>query len=166
MHPLFILLVGVVGICAAQSFDLRKIPDRVSQKALEALTRFRAAYAEFLRTHPNATLAKRTKPERILNPPDIEREIGLTPVRSALRSTSVLMLLVVLCLLTITVCTCMQIQTIRYRGFPGEEHTHQTADGYINTLFRIPYGRSGPDHNPIGARHSDASNEYCMLSRE
>ena len=160
MRCLFILLVGVVGTCAAQSFDLRKIPNRVSPKALEALTRFRAAYAEFLRTHPNATFAKRTKPERILNPPT-------SSAKSVSRRCVLLYCLRPnvtggLCLLTITICTCMQIQTIRYRGFPGEEHTHQTADGYINTLFRIPYGRGGSDFNPIGARHSDASSEYCM----
>lgn len=80
MSFLFILFVGIVGTCAAQSIDLREIPNRVNPKALEAFNRFRAAYAEFLRTHPNGTYASGAKKERILNPPDIEHEIRLTPV--------------------------------------------------------------------------------------
>ena len=32
-------------------------------------------------------------------------------------------------------------------GYPGEDHTVTTSDGYILGLQRIPYGRSGKTSN-------------------
>jgi len=39
-------------------------------------------------------------------------------------------------------------EIIRYHGYPVENHTVQTADGYILTIHRIPYGRSGRGTKP------------------
>ncbi|XP_069676697.1 lipase 3-like [Periplaneta americana] len=36
-------------------------------------------------------------------------------------------------------------QLIQKYGYPLEEHTVQTEDGYLLTHFRIPYGRNNPD---------------------
>ncbi|XP_018319706.1 lipase 3-like [Agrilus planipennis] len=38
-------------------------------------------------------------------------------------------------------------EMVQARGFPVETHTVTTEDGYILTLHRIPYGRSGPSEN-------------------
>lgn len=35
----------------------------------------------------------------------------------------------------------LQIEMIRYWGYPAESHDVTTADGYILEMFRIPYGR-------------------------
>ena len=42
-----------------------------------------------------------------------------------------------------------QPELVLKRGFPIECHRIATDDGYLLTLHRIPYGRTGPD--PIGA---------------
>jgi len=39
-------------------------------------------------------------------------------------------------------------EIIRYHGYPVENHYIQTKDGYIITVQRIPYGRSGPGTKP------------------
>nr|CAD7204041.1 unnamed protein product [Timema douglasi] len=38
-------------------------------------------------------------------------------------------------------------ELIAKKGYPAETHTVTTEDGYILTLHRIPYGKSGPSNN-------------------
>jgi len=39
-------------------------------------------------------------------------------------------------------------ELIRYWGYDMEEHFVQTADGYIQGIHRVPYGRAGPGEGP------------------
>nr|CAD7410797.1 unnamed protein product [Timema cristinae] len=41
----------------------------------------------------------------------------------------------------------LQPELIAKKGYPAETHTVTTEDGYILTLHRIPYGKSGPSNN-------------------
>lgn len=75
-----LVMVWVVG-CESKSVDQRKFPaGNPTPEALAAFARFQAAFAEFLRTHSNATIPAPHRPER-WNPPDIDHEISLGPVR-------------------------------------------------------------------------------------
>ena len=41
------------------------------------------------------------------------------------------------------------LETLAYRGYPGERHSVRTQDGYVLTLFRVPHGRAGPGGTPV-----------------
>ena len=42
---------------------------------------------------------------------------------------------------------CLQDVIIEKAGYPVETHIVTTEDGYILTMFRIPYGKDGPGEN-------------------
>ena len=43
------------------------------------------------------------------------------------------------------------LETLAYRGYPGERHSVRTQDGYVLTLFRVPHGRAGAGGTPTCA---------------
>nr|CAD7433083.1 unnamed protein product [Timema monikensis] len=46
-----------------------------------------------------------------------------------------------------SVIVLLQPELIAKKGYPAETHTVTTEDGYILTMHRIPYGKSGPSNN-------------------
>ncbi|GMT10472.1 hypothetical protein PFISCL1PPCAC_1769, partial [Pristionchus fissidentatus] len=76
----------------------------------------------------------------------IERETStVTPIRSIIMATKLL-----LCMLAAVALShdpevdMTGPEMIRYWGYPAEEVQAQTDDGYVLSMHRIPYGRSGP----------------------
>ncbi|XP_069676695.1 lipase 1-like [Periplaneta americana] len=62
-------------------------------------------------------------------------------------------------------------ELIRKYGYPVEEHTVQTEDGYVLTHFRIPHGRTNPTKNgrrSVLLQHSllSASDIWILMGRE
>jgi hypothetical protein len=54
----------------------------------------------------------------------------------------------------------LQPELIQKYGYPVEEHTVKTADGYLLTHFRIPHGRTGASagrRRPVILQHGIAS---------
>lgn len=50
-------------------------------------------------------------------------------------------------LFLINVQFCNQKSIVKSNGYTIEEHSIETEDGYILTLFRIPYGKNGTETN-------------------
>ncbi|KAH8350660.1 hypothetical protein KR067_011801 [Drosophila pandora] len=59
-------------------------------------------------------------------------------------------------------------ERIRSHGYPAESHTVVTEDGYVLTLFRIPYSHKLKNQNekrpPVLLQHGLFSNSDCFLS--
>ncbi|EDV40089.1 uncharacterized protein Dana_GF10345 [Drosophila ananassae] len=59
-------------------------------------------------------------------------------------------------------------ERIRSHGYPAEAHTVVTEDGYVLTLFRIPYSHKLKNQNekrpPVLLQHGLFSNSDCFLS--
>ncbi|GMR39432.1 hypothetical protein PMAYCL1PPCAC_09627, partial [Pristionchus mayeri] len=57
------------------------------------------------------------------------------------------------------------VQLIRHRGYPAEEHTIATPDGYFLTLHRIPHGRNGRcNGRPVLLQHGLVSSSFDFLA--
>ncbi|GMR44727.1 hypothetical protein PMAYCL1PPCAC_14922, partial [Pristionchus mayeri] len=53
-----------------------------------------------------------------------------------------------------------------YRGYPAEEHTVVTEDGYVLKLHRIPHGRNGrKGRGPVLLQHGLLSSSFDFLSQ-
>ena len=60
---------------------------------------------------------------------------------------------------------------IQKYGYPVEEHTVKTEDGYLLTHFRIPYGRTGASagrRRPVILQHgiASASDTWILMGPE
>ena len=65
----------------------------------------------------------------------------------------------------------LQPQLIQKYGYPVEEHTVKTEDGYLLTHFRIPHGRAGAPARrgrPVILQHGivSASDIWVLMGQE
>lgn len=62
----------------------------------------------------------------------------------------------------------MQPEIIKRWGYPVETHYVTTEDGYILTLFRIPYGKKSAlkqPGKPVLLQHGYKATSQCFISR-
>ena len=55
------------------------------------------------------------------------------------------------------------LETVAYRGYPGERHSVRTQDGYVLTLFRVPHGRAGAGGTRTGALLTVRAPDYSFV---
>lgn len=60
-------------------------------------------------------------------------------------------------------------EIVKRQGYPIESHHVTTTDGYILTIFRIPYGKiknSSKNKKPVFLQHGLGSNSCCFVNRK